>query len=76
MPEVDNFDESFGFIQSVIDPNGGMENFSNARTFRDGHADSGKILEKINVIKECCPKPFSGIGVIGANVIENDLQVD
>jgi hypothetical protein len=38
-------------MDPVVDTDGGMEDFPNARTFRERHSEPGKILQKVHVIK-------------------------
>ena len=50
MPEMQDLDQSVVFMEPVIDLDGRMEDFPDARAFRDGRSDSRKILKKVNMV--------------------------
>src|SRR2546422_10164228 len=54
----------------------GMEDFPDAGPSRYRNAKPGKVLENLDMVEKCRAQSFGGAGVVGADVIEKDLQVD
>ena len=64
------------FPNSVVDADGCMEKFADAWSPGHRNANAGEGLKKLDVVQEGNAKPVGGIGIVGADVIENDLKID
>lgn len=53
-----------------------MEEIPDARSPRHQDTDPGERLKKLDVVQKSRTKPIGSVGVVGSNVIENNLKID
>jgi hypothetical protein len=53
-----------------------MKNLADAPAPLDGYSDPRKVLKKVDMVEKGRAEAFGDRGTIGADVVENDLQID
>ena len=75
MPKVKQFDDVLIFVDSVINNNGAMVQFSNARAFSDCATHSRKLAEQIHMVEQRVTKTSGCLVVILGNEADDFSEV-
>lgn len=71
-----NLDQPRILVEAVINSNRGMEDFADIRPLGNGDTHAREVLYSSTWLRQGYAKSFGRGGVVGADVVEDDLQVD
>ncbi len=75
MPKVKQFDDVFIFVDSIINNNGAMVQFSNAGALSERATHPRKLAEQIHMVEQCSSKTPCCLVVIFGNVADDFSEV-
>lgn len=75
MAEVKHFDGVFVFLDSIINNNGAMLQFSDAGPFSDCAAHAGESGEQVYVVEQSVAETAGGLAIVLGNVPDDFSEV-